>query len=103
MTGISVIGCGIVNHFDPLTDSSVARRVSKGAIKEFRGSVEQFADAQVDQHVLAGEACLRRGPGCRFVGFETPRLTSTLPLGTVGLDQRAPSGHHDLHVRARSF
>jgi hypothetical protein len=48
MTGIGVIGCGIVNHFDPLNDSSVARRVSKGAIKEFRGSVEQFADAQVD-------------------------------------------------------
>jgi hypothetical protein len=30
--------------------------VAKGAIEEFCGSVEQLADAQVGQHVLAGEA-----------------------------------------------
>jgi hypothetical protein len=31
-------------------------RVSKGAIKQFRGRVEQLADTQVDQDVLAGDA-----------------------------------------------
>jgi hypothetical protein len=32
------------------------RGVSKGAIDELRGGVEQFADAQVDQDVLACDA-----------------------------------------------
>jgi hypothetical protein len=30
--------------------------ISKGAIKEFRGGVEQLADAQIDQNVLACNA-----------------------------------------------
>ena len=32
------------------------RWISNGAIKELRGSIEQLADAQVDQKVLAGDA-----------------------------------------------